>query len=301
MTILTLEHDLQEDLRRVLDLLPETSVNTKDDSEFKKSINQLPPELLCTVNKVANIALQILRDNDYVQIRGYPKGCDARSILLIGHAVGEIFDDLTHQASIVSEASPTINATLQGNQTEALFLHTDFAMLNVPPEATIIQCVDPDPLGQAFGENGVSVARHIFSKYFGSKKLELIKKTLLPFAGKKPDGSTVLIMRPILEVCQQGVRLVRFHPSRIHTGFRFKGNSNQQEIDALSTFQEMALKVRIGLPQNSGDIIIVNNHTALHDRGLCSLSLSKNGLSSRISRILFINKLNTKANLNGQD
>lgn len=298
MTVLTLESDLQDNLSRVLDHLPETAVNTKDDSNFKRAFGLIPGELLHGVNRVMGVAGHILRDNGYVQIRGFSRTVDARSILLLGHAMGSIFADLSHQTSIVSEASPTLSAALQGNQTEALFLHTDFAMLIEPPEGTIIQCCAPDPLGDPYGENGIAVARHIFSRFYGTSSLNLVLNTPLPFAGTKPDGTTVLAMRPIMELDPKGCPLVRFHPSRIHHGFRTRGEpASPQELDALAAFQEMALKVRIGFPQAAGDVLVVNNRSVLHDRGLCSLSLSMHAMQARVSRILFIQQLNEKAGL----
>ena len=298
MTVLSLELDLQDDLSRALDHLPETAVDAKDDSAFVRACGLVPAELLQGVNRVMGFALQVLRDNGYVQIRGFPHTKDARSILLLGHALGPLFKDFSHQASIVSEASPTLNAALQGNQTEALFLHTDFAMLDEPPEGTVVQCCAPDPLGNPYGENGVAVARHILSRFYGTSQLNLVLNTLLPFAGTKPNGETVLTMHPIMRLMPKGDPLVRFHPSRIHHGFRTRGKAaSSPELDALAAFQEMALNVRIGLPQTVGDVLLVNNRSALHDRALCSLSLSRHAMRARISRILFIKQFNEKARL----
>jgi alpha-ketoglutarate-dependent taurine dioxygenase len=296
MTVLTIAPDLQDDLSRALDHLPETAVDAKDVSHFKRACGLIPGDLLHGVNLMMGVVRQVLRDNGYVQIRGFKRTADARSILLLGHALGSVFDDLTHQASIVNVASPTVNAALQGNQTEALFLHTDFAMLTEPPAATIVQCCAPDPLGYPYGENGVSVARHILSRFYGTSQLNLALNTPLPFAGTKPDGTTVLTMHPIMELRPKGDPLVRFHPSRIHHGFRTRGESvSPLELDALAAFQEMALKVRIGLSLDAGDVLVVNNRSALHDRGLCSLSLSRQAIRARISWILFVQKLNEKA------
>lgn len=289
MTVLILEPDVQDDLRHALSFLPETSVDAKDDTDLKRALDTLPTALLAQLNPIFETAMQVLRDNAYVQLRGFPLGTDARSILLIGHALGTVFSDLSHQSALVNEAIPSPNARLQGNQTEPLFLHTDFAMLDQPPACTIVQCVQPDPLGAPFGENGVAVARHIISQFYGTERLALVLNTLLPFAGKKPDGSNVLTMRPIMEILPDGEPRVCFHPSRIHYGFRLRNEKPlPQETEALTVFQEMAQQVRLGFQQTSGDVLIVNNRAALHDRALCSLSLSKKGLRARISRILFV-------------
>jgi hypothetical protein len=296
MTILSIEPDLQADISCLLDILPQVPVLTTDSRFFKNSYKLAPEGLVQGIRSVANVAHQLLLDNGYVVLRGFPSTLDARALFLLGESLGELFEDLSHQPCIVNEASPTLNATLQGNQTSALFLHTDFAMLESPPEATLIQCVIADPLGEPFGQNGVSVAHDIFSKYYGSNQLKLIFDTPLPFAGTKPDGTTILINQPILTLTAKNEVLVRFHPSRIHNGFRMRRKvASQQELDALVTFQAMAQAVRIGISLAAGDILVVNNRTALHDRALCSLSLSKSALRSRVSRILFLQDIKCRS------
>jgi hypothetical protein len=44
-----------------------------------------------------------------------------RTILMMGIELGELFADLSHQPTIVCEATPSLGAGLQGNQTEQLF------------------------------------------------------------------------------------------------------------------------------------------------------------------------------------
>jgi hypothetical protein len=298
MTILALESDLQADLSQVMEYLPETPVDCKDSAEFQRAASLVPEALKQSLSRLAAVVSQILQDNSYVQIRGFPNTDDARSIMVLGHALGSVFDDLSHQTAIVCEASPALKATLQGNQTEALFLHTDFAMLDKPPEGTLIQCCSPDPLGTSFGDNGVAVGRHIYSRFFGTSRIKLVLETPMPFAGTKPDGSTILAMHPIMERGSDGNILLRFHPSRIHHGFRIRATPPlQQELDAMAAFHEMALAVRINFPQLVGDVLVVNNRLALHDRGLCSLSLSRQAIRARVSRILFIQKFNDQADI----
>ena len=113
MTVLILEPDVQDDLQHVLSLLPDTSVDAKDDADLKGALDTMPTALLAQINPIFETVMQVLRDNAYVQLRGFPLGTDARSILLIGHALGTVFSDLSHQSALVNEAIPSPNAHLQ--------------------------------------------------------------------------------------------------------------------------------------------------------------------------------------------
>ena len=289
MTTLTLETPFTTQLTQLIEILPSIKIEDSDLTPLKTSLNTAPLHLIELLAKLGTACRSLLVDNGYVCVRGLPLSSDVKTILTIGIELGEIFSDLSHQSTIVSEASPCLNAKLQGNQTEQLLMHTDFAMLTQPPVATIIQCRMSDPLGDEYGRNGIAVAQHIVSKYFGSEELELVVNTPMPFAGRTPAGEDIILKTPVLTLCANSLAKVRFHPSRIHHGFRTLGlKPNKDETRVLNTFQEMILSVRREMILRPGDILIVNNHTSLHDRTNCSIQLGIDGFKSRISHILFV-------------
>jgi len=290
MSTLTLADDIREDVNSsMLRLSPIPSDATRAE-EFQAEVDHLIRSE--PVLKELAVALRSLIDeNGFVHLRGLPDTGDIRDVVVLGSLLGQLFTDLSHQSQLVVEASPRPCASLQGNRTGRLFPHTDFAMLERPPAITIIRCLTEDPLGPPFGCNGVFLAQDIVDRFYGTAWLPLLWTVPLPFAGRKPAGEDVLFNAPALDVdgTTLEVRSVRFHPSRIHHGFRVRGRKpSEEEAAAMHHLIEAAKAVRQEVYLKAGDCLLVANRLAMHDRGRCSLRLSRRGLQSRISRILFV-------------
>lgn len=295
MTIINLSEDYQNQISSIFDCMKNIVQVPKFPyvQEFKNEIYNLPDTYKQTLNEFSHILSRIVEDNGYVQVKGMPYGKDFCSLLLLSCILGEIYHDDDHQQNFINIANPMIDAKLQGNQLDKLFLHTDFAMLNDPPEATLIQCSQVDPMGAEYGKNGLASVKHIISKYYGTTELQKVLETPMPFAGLRPsDGENVLFEEPILTAIKENDYKVRYHPSRIHYGFRVrKKPPTDIELEVLHLFLEMADSVRTSLSLSEGDLLIVDNHKMLHDRESCTLKLSSAGLTSRESRIVFLKKI----------
>lgn len=293
MATITLDNDLREATNLAVRKLPAVSITDTDLTPFRQALGNLSGRPREALDRVAEFCRSLLHQNGYVHLRGLELMPDVRGILALGERLGEVFADLHQQSTIVVEASPTVGSGLQGNQTEALFLHTDFAMLDQPPAVSMIHCRQPDPMGCKFGQNGVSVAQHIVSSLFGSELLESFFTVPLPFGGRTPSGEDVILYSPVLIKAERGVLTgVRFHPSRIHYGFRLLGReASCKETEVLRLFLQAAKQVRIDLALEPGDVLLVNNRTALHDRTRCSLELGLTNIRSRVSHILFVQEI----------
>jgi hypothetical protein len=292
MTTLTLDPEFVRAISNMSELLPRIMLADSNIYSMVDAVQSLPQHLIEVLSQLGSTCRILLRENGYVCVQGLPLDDSVRTILMMGIELGELFADLSHQPTIVCEATPSLGAGLQGNQTEQLFLHTDFAMLKTPPSATLIQCRMSDPAGDDYGRNGIAVAQHIVSRYFGSNALNTILNTPLPFAGRTPSGQEIVLSEPILKIQSGELARVRFHPSRIHHGFRMRGTPpTWDEAEVLRQFQDMALNVRSEHLLRVGDILIVNNRTTLHDRTRCSIRLKLDGFESRISHILFVQEL----------
>lgn len=295
MATVTLDVDFKAMIAATLDSLPPVAINETNLAPFRSCLRDLPPGPIETLGRLGFVCRAFLRQNGYVHLRGIPLFEDIRGVLAIGECLGDLFADLTQQSTIVVEASPTLGSGLQGNQTEALFLHTDFAMLENPPAVTVICCRSPDPMGSGFGVNGIAVAQRIVSRLFGSPALESFFSVALPFGGRSPSGSEVVIESPVLTRSVNGLTGVRFHPSRIHHGFRVLGRpARGEESEVLRTFMEAAASSRIDIVLEQGDFLLINNRVALHDRTRCTLELGLSDIRSRVSHICFVQELSTE-------
>ena len=290
MSTLALADDIREDIKSSMLRLSPIPPSVTRAEEFQAEVDGLvrsEPVL----KSVGEALRSLLDENGFVHLCGLPDTGDIRAVVVLGSLLGELFTDLSHQSRLVVEASPTPGATLQGNRTGALFPHTDFAMLERPPAVTVIRCVAEDPFGSPFGCNGVFLAQDIVDRFYGTAWLPLLWTVPLPFAGRKPTGEDVLFSAPALDVDEATleVRSVRFHPSRIHHGFRVRGSApSAEEAATMHHLIQAAGTVRQEVYLEAGDCLLVANRLALHDRGRCSLRLSQRGLQSRVSQILFV-------------
>jgi alpha-ketoglutarate-dependent taurine dioxygenase len=290
MSTLALADDIREDVNAALHRLSPIPPDATRAEEFQGEVDGLvrsDPVL----KEVGAVLRALLDENGFVHLCGLPDTSDLRAIVVLGSVLGQLFTDLSHQSRVVVEASPAPGATLQGNRTGTLFPHTDFAMLERPPAVTVIRCVAEDPLGPPFGCNGVFLAQDIVDRFYGTAWLPLLWTVPLPLAGRKPAGEDVLFSAPALDVDEATleVRSVRFHPSRIHHGFRVRGSGpSGDEAAAMHHLIEAARAVRQEVYLKAGDCLLVANRVAMHDRGRCSLRLSRSGLQSRVSQILFV-------------
>lgn len=293
MATLALDSELHTALGAVLSVLPAFDVTAKVDDEARGAIASLSERDREPLGALVRACRELLAENGWVHIRSLPEFPDARALHALGHGLGNLFRDLQQQSSIVVEARPGIGQPLQGCQTRQLPLHTDFAMLDVPPAVTMIHCRQPDPAGSDFVTNGVADVRDVLARHFGDPVLDAIRTVRLPFAGRQPSGGDLLIERPIVEESvPRGAPMVRYHPSRIHHGFRVLGRPpTAEEASALRTFLALAESVRTTLCLAPGDALLVDNRRVLHDRSRCTLELSRARPSARVAHVLFVQEL----------
>lgn len=292
MATITLDADMRSSVTAALDLLPTVEIEETNLAPFRTAWQNLPSEAASALQRLGVVCRRLIRQNGYAHVRGFPPFGDVRGVLAVGECLGTLFTDLSQQSTIVVEASPTIGSGLQGNQSESLFLHTDFAMLDRPPATTVIFCRSADPMGSAYGVNGITIAQRIVSRLFGSPALESFFSVPLPFGGRSPSGSDIVIEAPVLTRKDTGLTEVRFHPSRIHHGFRVLGRSaSAEETEVLRTFMEAAAASRLEIALEPGDFLLVNNRAALHDRSRCTLEIGLSSIRSRVSLISFVQEL----------
>lgn len=294
MATLDLHAHLRADLDEAFRSLPPFFVSNLSDGDSRTAFEALAGSARAALDVLGHACRGLLSENGWVHLPSLPGPTDARAVLALGHLLGDVFRDLQQQGSIVVEARPGIGRPLQGCHTRALPLHTDFAMLPRPPALTIIACRKADPAGPTFVRNGLSDVRDILARSFGDATIEHLLGLPLPFAGRQPSGADLLLEKPIVETNPaQGGASVRFHPSRIHHGFRVRGRPpTPDEALALRTFPQLAASVRTELLLGPGDVLVLDNRRVLHDRTRSTLRLERNGgLDARLTHVLFVQEL----------
>ena len=222
MSTLVLADDIAQDLQRDLGQLAPIPATTSGVESFRDDVATLLRGRR-EYDQLATALRALLDENGYVHLRGFPDVGDLRGIVTLGSLLGELFADMSHQATLVVEASPAPGGDAARQPNRVLFPHTDFAMLERPPVVTALRCAAEDPLGVPFGVNGVMLAQNVIDHFFGAEWLPTLWTVPLPFAGRKPSGEDVVFSIPVLDVepgARSDVRSVRFHPSRVHHGFR---------------------------------------------------------------------------------
>jgi len=293
VAIIRLADDLKQPIHHALSLIPEVQTQELDIEKIKERFSELDDACQIAIRHISTTCRTLLKLNGFALVKGLSPFPDARALVSVALEIGTIFQDLSHQATTVLEAIPTIAPLVQGNQTEPLFMHTDFAMLETPPAVTMILCRHPDHF-PGFGQNGIAIVQNIVSRIYGSQLLDDLHSVPLPFGGRTPGGQEIFLSLPILSAPSNDSKLtqVRFHPSRIHHGFRLIGESpRKEETRLLRHFQKLALENRFEVGLEQGDLLLLNNRCVLHDRTRCTIELGLQSVSSRHVHILFVQEI----------
>jgi hypothetical protein len=180
------------------------------------------------LSRVATLALAVLEEQGFVQIRGFPLEPARPLFLALSELMGSTYVDPAIGTAIVP-AHVQPGELLMGNQLRRLPLHTDYSMLERPPRLTMSYCIRPDAVP---GFGAVSVT-DIEAECYGletAPEIELLKEVLLPFAARNAGEDVDVIDRPILARHPETNRLlVRYHRSRIVQGFRYRGAEPTKE------------------------------------------------------------------------
>jgi hypothetical protein len=149
-------------------------------------------------------------------------------------------------------------------------------------------CLEPDP---TLGFGAVQVA-DIAAMCFGVETDPTIARlfdTILPFASSNAMNDFTMLQSPIIVREPSNQRLlVRYHRTRIRQGFIASGglpSSNQSA--AMLNFEKEAANYIQTLHPEAGDIIVIDNHRAVHARTRCSVRVDKDG-STRGRQMLFL-------------
>lgn len=211
------------------------------------------------------LALALWRAEDHFIIRNVPARPDGAPLLALASI---LFPELkTYRGRRIVKhfrMSPWTRA-LSHTLADGHF-HTDINTAAVPPHATLMQCLAPDPSAPRHGQ--LRVARL-------SSLMDALRACGDTRTSKFLTEDTVLMVNETSPDCWRGRisdgSAIRFHPETLRAGEKRYGRTLEDLESCLNRVHEMALSVSVPIDLRAGEILAVSNHRALHQRGSCTV------------------------------
>jgi alpha-ketoglutarate-dependent taurine dioxygenase len=210
-------------------------------------------------------AADLWSSHDHLVLRGIPPSEDGRTALLVA---GFFFRSLRpyRETRIVKcfRMSPWTTA-LSHTLADGSF-HTDINTAAQPPAATLMQCLTPDPDAPKHGQ--LRVARFV-------DVLEAVRRSGTESAWRLLTDQRVVMVNDASAGHWAGKVLdgdtVRFHPETLRAGRRRLGENPEDLEASLRNIHDAALSVSQPIDLQNGDLLLVSNRRALHQRGPCTV------------------------------
>lgn len=145
------------------------------------------------------------------------------------------------------------------------FFHTDLNTADEPPAATMMQCLDPDPGAPEFGQLRVATLQDLHDRLhenYGEAADFLFREKVTMVNETSPQG-------------WQGVMvsddMIRFHPESLLAAQKYSGCNPTRLPEYLATIHQAALEVSTPINLAAGELLLVSNRRALHQRGACTV------------------------------
>jgi len=144
--------------------------------------------------------------------------------------------------------------------------HTDINTADRPPAATIMQCLLPDPDAPRHGKLRIVPLKDLLGAIHrtgNARALRFLTEDDVVMAngsdsetwsGRITDGSAI-----------------RFHPETLRAAQRRYGTNPSDLEDCLTLIHEVALSVSREIDLARGEVLVVSNRRALHQRSACTV------------------------------
>lgn len=245
------------------------------DADFHRSLQEI-------LGDFSETAAALWEAHDHLVVRGVPSSDTGSNLLLLGAA---LFAELkTYRAGQIVKhfrMSPWTKA-LSHTLADGHF-HTDINTAQVPPSATLIQCIHPDPDAPRHGQLRVArlsdVLRVVQTMKHSRLQQFLMEDVVTMVNDTSPDQWTGRITNG---------ETIRFHPETLRAGQR-RCHSNAPDLEeCLGVLHEVATQVSEPIDLARGDVLIVSNRRALHQRSACTVRFrsSRRDFDSRFVAVL---------------
>lgn len=217
-------------------------------------------------------ALQPLRErvakqwhlNDHVVIRHLPACPDGKTGLLLA---GLCFANLKcyRGGKIVKHFRMSPWTTALSHTLASGFFHTDLNTSDEPPTATVMQCLDADPGAPEYGQLRVARLDNL------TKALWRISEEA---AGFLFHGRVTMVNETSpsgWEGAMVDAGLIRFHPESLLAAQKHLGRNPAGLPQYLEAIHQAAMEVSAPINLEPGELLLVSNRRALHQRGACTV------------------------------
>lgn len=217
------------------------------------------------VGAFCNVAKALWATHDHFVVRNVPPSEDGITGLLLANGLFSGLKSYRGTRIVKQFRMSPWTTELSHTLAEGHF-HTDINTSDRPPAATIMQCLIPDPDAPRHGRLRVATLKDVLGalrKAGNSRALRLFMEDEIVMAngtdsetwsGRITDGSTI-----------------RFHPETLRAAQRRYGANPPDFEDCLATIHEAALSVSREIDLSRGDVLVVSNRRALHQRSSCTV------------------------------
>lgn len=210
-------------------------------------------------------ALALWRQHDHFVVRGAPAWGDGVAALLLAAA---LFPRLKtyRQGKIVKHFRMSPWTTALSHTLADGYFHTDINTADAPPDATVMECLQPDPDAPRHGQLRVARLSSLLSALRGQgdqRSLRFLLEDRVPMVNETSFGAWT-------GTISDG-REIRFHPETLRAAAKRGGRLPDDLEERLAAVHAAALSVAPPLDLAAGDILFVSNRRALHYRGPCTV------------------------------
>ena len=227
--------------------------------------------------------------HDHVVVRGLPASFDGSTGLLVAMLVFAAMKRY-RRGQIVKRFRMSPWTTALSHTTASGTFHTDINTADIPPAATIMQCLDPDPDAPRHGQLRVALVGDLLAELAskGDKHaLRFLTHDLVTMLNEtSPDGWTGAIL---------GEGGIRFHAESLRAAQRRYGTNPPDMELCLTAINAAALAVSTPIDLASGEILIVSNRRALHQRGGCTVRFREYPLEFDSRKVAVLHALDEPA------
>jgi hypothetical protein len=145
------------------------------------------------------------------------------------------------------------------------FFHTDLNTADLPPAVTAMQCLEADPGAPDYGQLRVARTHHL---------LERLRKSDAAVASFLQHERVTMVNETSpagWEGTMVADGLIRFHPESLVAAQRHLGKNPSALEEHLAAIHQAALDVSFPINLEPGEMLLVSNRRALHQRGACTV------------------------------